>query len=283
MKRKTTNKKYNEAYFKSIMKFAEEYDLDGALREFSKYIQAYPKDASGYIYYADTLLKANRLEEAEAILDLIENRIHQKEFTHDLTNFGIIKSKLLLCQKKYKECYEFLTNHFPYFQKESHCAFVKRALAFLKKQLGLLTFSDCYCEDYFINQIFSYNKDKAIEHIKLHQNSLEEVQFKSDFPIELIYDLLRQKLPNEYKYIKSGFTESYIVKYDANGYCDNRLVNFIEVITLQDSSEIITMYPYENKEKRKYIDITPKREENTFTRKRMSQIDKFNQRYSKQK
>ena len=88
-------------------------------------------------------------------------------------------------------------------------------------------------------------------------------------------------LSNTYRYIESGITDSYIFKYLANGYVNNKLVDYLEVITLQNSNDIITMYPYENRERREYIDITPEIEFSTLKHQRVSQIDKFNARYGK--
>jgi len=88
-------------------------------------------------------------------------------------------------------------------------------------------------------------------------------------------------LPIEGRKMFSGnFKNSYIFKYENCGIQGEKTLNYIRVIALQDSDEIITMYPYENIANLKYIDITPRiKEPSKQLVKRMSQIDKFNQRY----
>ena len=79
------------------------------------------------------------------------------------------------------------------------------------------------------------------------------------------------------------FKNIYVFKYDHNGIYNGKSLDYFEIITLQDSNDIITMYPFDNKNGFPYIDITPKIEvEDDYRKvKRMSQIEKFNQRYFK--
>ena len=79
---------------------------------------------------------------------------------------------------------------------------------------------------------------------------------------------------------KGFITNSYIFKYDSNGRIDNKLVDFLIVIALYDSNDIITMYPYKNREKVEFYDLNPELDiEESPKLKRVSQIAKFNQRY----
>ena len=87
-------------------------------------------------------------------------------------------------------------------------------------------------------------------------------------------------LKNKNKVYNGSICCKHIFKYELCGHVDGKLVDFFEVVTLKDTNEIITMYPYKNKEKRECIDLTPVVKEEPKV-KRLSQIDKFNQRYSK--
>lgn len=73
----------------------------------------------------------------------------------------------------------------------------------------------------------------------------------------------------------------YLFRYEFNGRCDGKIADYIEVITLHSTHEIITMYPYHSNERIECIDVTPSIEDELPKVKRKSQIDKFNQRYSK--
>jgi hypothetical protein len=91
---------------------------------------------------------------------------------------------------------------------------------------------------------------------------------------------------DNYPSMYSGiFKNFYIFKYDYCGMLSDgkTKTDYFKVITLQHSNEILTMYPVSNDFKTPFIDITPIQEEDCSNKlvKRMSQIDKFNQRYGK--
>ncbi len=275
--RPKAKKYFNEAYFKSIVKLAEEYRLQEAISEYQKYIKAYPEDVSGYTLYADALIKANRLEEASGILEHASDIINKKTPGVGSDYLMMIKIKLLCCQKKYKECYAlFSKNKHVYINSGKS---LKKLSLFLRKKLGFLCEADYQNLDYFSKQILDYSEDKALEHIKKHLDSGESSVFIDTFPVEEMYAKLREMLPLEGKVIASNMTDLYLFKYIASGYVSNRLVDYFQVITLQDSNEIIAMYPYENKERRSFIDLAPALEEEPLALKKVSQIEKFNRKY----
>lgn len=272
----------NIEYFLKIMKLAEEYKLEQAIKEYQKYIQNYPKHLNAYVFYADALIKANRLDEAEYVLSqvIITPRTPNK----DIENLTMIKIKLLCCKKKYKECYELLLQNINiYFQRKSHFVLL---IKFLKRELGILNESDISrFKGYLFQQLYDYNEEKALAHIQEHHIFDDEdsiSHFVKDFPLKEVYYKIRKMLPLENKIITNGVKELYVFKYDANGHVNNKLVDFIQIVTFQDSNDIITMYPYENEERAFFIDISPVLgEEEGIKLKRVSQIDKFNQRYGK--
>lgn len=235
-----------------------------------------------YIFYANALIKNNQLKEAEEMLKKAEGLLSGKTSLLTYEDFIMVKVGLLCHQKKYQECYDLFQKHIRFFY---HRKWIFTGLiCFLKRELHILTSEDYERgTGYLVNQILSYEEKKALEHIKKHQSKEEneQLQFVKDFPLENIYYEIRQKLPSARKYISNTCADSYVFGYRANGHVESKLVDYIEAITIANSNDIITMYPYENRERREYIDITPEIDVSSLKRQRVSQIDKFNARYGK--
>lgn len=276
-------KYYHDTYFRKIINLTQENRYEESINEFQKYLNTYTKDVNGYVYYANILIKMNRLEEAEVVLNTIENMIEKTTSILTCEDFMRTKIFLLCVQKRYQECYQMLQDNIAVFFKRKW--FHQGLLYYLKKELRLLASSDYkQITVYLHSQILSYNETAAIHHIKKHQDiqTEEELQFLENFPLQEMYYYFRKVLPNNKKYIEDCISNSYVFQFNGNGHVYNKLVDFIKVITLPDSNNIITIYPYENLEKREYIDITPELDE-PLKRKRISQIDKFNRRYGNEK
>jgi len=159
-------------------------------------------------------------------------------------------------------------------------------LMFLKSKLGLPHSINHNSYTYEVNQILSYNEQEAINYIKKNCNTKNPkmiIDFYDDFPLEEVYYQIRSILPTEDKMFNDIIYNSYVFKYANNGSVNGLSVNYIRVITLQGSNDIITMYPYRNKEKLPYIELKKNEilEEDYSKVKRLSQIEKFNKRYQK--
>lgn len=276
-----SRKIYHDVYSTKIIKLSAENQLDKAIYEFQKYLKTYPYDFVGYVFYADTLIKFNRLEEAELVLKEAENIINSKTSPLSIEYYNLFLIKLWIHQKKYVESLELL--------KRNKETFIHndweydRALLFLNKKLGL-EYEDLMQDtlSYSLHQLISYNEEKAIRHIKKHSNNKNNIvnKFVPDFPLEELYYKLRNILPLQDKFNTDLIVNSYYCKYLACGHEGTDLVDYIKIITFADSNEIITMYPYKNAENYCHIDLTPNMDDN-LKLKRMNQIDKFNQRYNR--
>lgn len=275
-------KYYHDTYFQKIVKLVRENRYVEAINEIQQYLNIYTKDVEGYVLYADILIKINHLEEVECVLNRVENIIEETTPILTYEEFKRVKIFLLCIQKKYQECYLMLRDNISLFYRRKWSFY--GLMCFLKRHLNKENCRKHKENSYLINQIFSYDEEKAILHKKRHRHNLnhEVFHFADKFPIENVYYYFRKNLPNEKKYINDEITNSYIFKFINSGHAGNKMVDFIKVITLLDSNDIITMYPYENKERREYIDITPELDE-PLKRKRISQIDKFNRRYGNEK
>lgn len=153
---------------------------------------------------------------------------------------------------------------------------------FLKYKLGIIKDDkDNFKFSYFYEQLFDYNEEKAIEHIKLHlyENDKKKLQFIFDqnINIEELYENIKPKI-NDINPYNSTLVDKYILSFDHNiGTCNNKETNCIEVVTFSNTKDIITMYPifnelglnFKNKKAKKLIktDISK------------TGIDKFNLKY----
>lgn len=272
-------KYYNKEYFLRILKLVHAKLFDQAIYEYQKYLEKYPNDCCGHAYYADALIKSGRIEEAREVLDnVVVLPSTPKQSLDDLVIFNI---KLLCCEERYSECLELFMDNINIFEKRDlpHL----EILMFLKKKLNLLGDVDYSGYNYKVDQITAYSEENVLSCIKnCRLNPLREghLVFNDNFMLEDVYYKLRTLLPCDGA-IRDNILEcSYVFKYECCGKVNGKNVDYIEVVALQNSNDILMIYPYENKEKMSCMDLTPKHEEPAKL-KRLSQIDKFNQRYNK--
>ena len=149
------------------------------------------------------------------------------------------------------------------------CQFAK---TFLQKQLNLeITYdSDLYS----VNQIVEYSREKAIEHIKSHTEANKDKKvhsvFSSNIDLEKLYDYALSHI-NEETFYYNNFMDIYLLEYPNVGISRDKKADYIIVVTLPNSKDIITMYPHDKQNVRI--------NRNTPKVKKMSRIDKFNQKY----
>lgn len=142
-----------------------------------------------------------------------------------------------------------------------------------------------YNESYFVRQIANYNPDLAIKHIKNnHFNKENKTLFNPEVNIEELFKNIK-KIIEDNKDANSvvGLAEAYNIYYPnigKNSESDYYNLNYITVGTVYNSSDIVTMYPTNNFLLCEALPF-PKKEESVKELKRVSQIDKFNQRYGK--
>ncbi len=139
---------------------------------------------------------------------------------------------------------------------------------------------DYYNDNYTIKQIKNYDFSLALDHIKRHTVESDyyksRIVFDSHIKIdELANDIITELDEDTLKYC--DIFNHYIVEYEGAGRNDEIEANYIEVITLLNSKNIITMFPVtsDNVFSSCKIDKEPKKI------KRKSQIEKFNERYTK--
>ena len=274
---------YNNDMYNEISALKKEKKYYETLDAYRKYVEIYPYDTTAVIMLASFAMDLGFIEEAENLV----NNITITKNTYNFDEIVYAKIKLLCCQGKFEECYKLLQENYSLLYNKRKDFY--SILLYLQKKLGLPINIDIEKYSYTMKQILNYDEGRAIHHIGQHKsiNEDENNRFKNSFSIEDYYYYFRHILPlKDYPRLFNGiFKNIYIFKYEDNGFNNKgKSLDYIQVVTLQDSNQIITMYPFSNKENYPYIDITPKKEEEKTSNvlvKRLSQIEKFNQRYGK--
>ncbi len=127
-----------------------------------------------------------------------------------------------------------------------------KLLIFISKKLNIFIkkydYNNCsYSYSYTIDQIINYDEIDAIEHIiDRHINSKYNGKsiFNNNIDIYKLFKNIKENLNEENRKAELDFQDIYIIKYENVGINGE---NYLKVITLPDSKEIITMYPIRTK------------------------------------
>lgn len=270
------HKYYNDKDFLLISTLTKKRKFEQALAECEKYLIKYPYDVSAYSKCADLLMKFGNLEEAAEIINYASIISKTPEISKKEIKYN--KFKLYCYLGKYEECFEMLKNDFS--MLEDRKINTTEIFIFLKKKLGLLMCDNYKGSGYKIEQIANYSELSAIECIKKYHehNTDRQSYFNENFPIEQVYYQIRNMLPLEEKRYEKIIENSYFFKYIDNGKVCDSPTDYIKVHTILGTNDILTMFPFRYNNRIDCPDITPKIEENVKV-KRISQIEKFNQRY----
>lgn len=261
-----------------------------------EYLEKYPLDYSAYPYYSSTLVTLGDFESGEKILDYLKEKIEKEEnFKKFIKNpekkqifeqnlyFSTIK--LLCYQKKYQELYDVY--------KKKQIKLKNRDLGavwfFVKKQLGKIDNIKRNDYTYLFRQIIEYKESDFKDHIKKHlsdnndniDSTISSV-FVPNFPINDVLFEIKKYIPSEKRLLWGFFDDIYYFKYDGCGRVNNKLVNYFKVVCLTDTKDIITICPVSGSDDLPYIDLNYMIKEDDTKVKRISQIDKFKNRYKMQ-
>lgn len=257
------------------MKYVKSRKFDKALRLLVPYCEEYRHDYSARLLLLHTLLNLGCLTEARIVLETTHVNHDYPERIFDSLYYATVK--LLILEKKYQECLEFLISHDNKFRDANEMYYVR---AFCKKRLNETTYSAEFA-DYTYQQILDYSEKRLLDYIAQNHFNYENVQkaFQEDFPTNEALEIIKGKLsfaPKTYRGLY--FYETYY-KCDNCGVVNNRRANYIYVSTFNDSKNIAIIYPTLNEENAEYIDINEYFIPESSKVKILSQIDKFNLRY----
>ena len=229
-------------------------------KRLEKYINNHKTDISAQITYVRVLITLGRLEEAEMVLDNIEELlaeakasgcINPEQLSQNEINYLVAKIRLLGFQGKYKDLYDLYKGNIP---KVSGLTELDVALCWAKKQLGM---DKHHKRSYKYNQIKHYSEAAFLEHIKKHLLSDDVASFLPSFPLFKIIEAIKkevssanaQALNYNFPYCK------YVFKYPKCGKVRDREgkiweVDYFVVVAHYgtENPEFITMCPARNDE-----------------------------------
>lgn len=149
---------------------------------------------------------------------------------------------------------------------------------------GEVTSTDGY--NYRDRQIANYSKSSAVDHIHYgHSKKMapaNEGSFHENADIGQLMEEIKYQLTDE-NIVTINILSKYKIQYENIGEFNGRQLDYLVVVTIPHTNEIITMYPTNEylEEQIEEIEI-PKKEEPEKQKviKRESQIEKFNRRYN---
>ena len=279
---KTTN---NSVAINQLAALAEkEGDIEAATFYYEEGLRISENNAYSYNGLARIAKIEGRYEDAEMYYNkIIEISKYYKEPQRqkrlEIGITGLVE--LEIKKENYQKAYDYLLS----LNGQEESQLKRQTIFYLKNKLNLLTKKEKEYQilKYDEKQFLNYDKKRAIDHIRLHQKEIgnsKHTLFLEEINIEEIYEIAEEEIKNK-KPIKSTLTETYIVELEKNiGILNEKLTKKIYVITEVNTKNIITMYPvpsyYNSKNKEE-----DKNEYKGRQRTRMSQIEKFNQKYSR--
>lgn len=115
---------------------------------------------------------------------------------------------------------------------------------YLKYKMGITGYKTNK-EGYLINQIKNYNQEEAINHIeKRHKNqNISQSVFSKNLNISKLYKNIKENFDNM-TLIETGICDKYIYDTGFNiGTANDENTSFIQVVTICNTQDIITMFP----------------------------------------
>lgn len=292
-------------------------DLDGAMVIFkdllnNEYIEPYKKKEVE-LSIARVLMYQSKLDKAESLLNRLKenNEIFPGVADSFLIDIQILRKNYDLAKEMIIEKGDDLESLFKYMNISIHetnfdkarCIFekikficnknsyinkefsirIKKAETFLnnidKKETDDF---DIYSTQYLANQIRNYKEEDAIEHIKRHYDSDKDYNnFNKEIDINELFIYMKNNLSEE-NFIINKMLDVYLIPYENVGHNNNSSLNHISVNVLPGTKNIITAYPsgkYITYEERDNDEEVEEINNDKPKVKRMSQIEKFNQKY----
>lgn len=259
---------------------------------YEQYLDKYPNDYSAYLLYCSNLIILGKLEEAEKVYNYFEKR-HMNDNNLKGTekekrikeSMIFTKIKLLSYQEKYEELYKFCARNKNIILENK----MNDAYFYSKKMTNRLDLSRRDENSYLFSQIVNYDEKEFLEHIKKHRQSEEGIAqnecstiFSYDFPVNKVIQEIKRYIPSDKKLLLGFYDNIYYFKFDSCGRVDNKIVDYFKVVCFNGTNNFITMCPVIIDENLPYQDLNYLVNEDNFSKeKRMSQIDKFNQKFFK--
>lgn len=251
-----------------------------AKSEIEKYLAKFPNYDWGYIMHANILIILGEVQKANEVLNALEEKVKSNERLSEKlrelysSKITYLRLRILAYNKNYDILYNFFSKNVEFIVKE------KLASEWLYTRIITGNLNNEIIPGYVANQIANYNEVYFKNHIQKHfgAKTQENSVFSEIFPLEKVLEYLPNYLEQPglfYDY----FTDKYIFKLDGCGSASGIDTDLFEVITIHGTDNIINMYPTLEGTYTNSIDLNPILNKG-YSRK-LSQIDKFNQRYKR--
>ncbi len=275
-KAKYKNSIYSNTYIERINSLIRKHQYSHALMEFQKYFQTYPNDPAIYYNYSHFLMTIGDFKQAKEIIEKTENKDLSIQNNLYLKK---VKLRLLMLEGKYFEALEFI-NEYSEIIKYGNL----EEKAFVYKITGQdMEFAN-EKDTYTMHQILDYQEEALLDHLQKHLNvELNESDciFTPKFPLKEIIEYVKSILPTDSCNYQT-ILNVYYFKYQECGHVGKYYTDFFQVSAMNNAThDILTMCPCVQPEYFGYTDLDPifKKEKEEPKLKRVSQIDKFNQKY----
>ena len=156
----------------------------------------------------------------------------------------------------------------------------------MKKQLGMeINVKESVYKDYIKRQILDYNEEEALNKISTRENKIVENDsyFNNNVNLKYLFDIAKESIKEGKKVNTEEMLEIYYFGVSNIGYINNNTCNFIKVVVIPNTNNIISMYPTTqvdyNYISNINIDYDKLFEKNNKV-KTISRIDKFNKKYN---
>ena len=222
------------------------------------------------------LLKGN-FEKAEQYFSSLDiQNGNARDFYDEYYRLALIKFRL----KKYDETLIILNRleeNLDVYEVSDMAYEIKRIKLYIYKKLNK-DYSKINDYTYSEKQIISYDINDAIDHVmNNHYYNPRISKFNDNINIEELFNTIKDKMNDENVTYDSLF-DKYMVKYPNIGInMDNESIHQILVLTLPNTKDIITMYPCDGTES--VFNLEELEEKAKPKVKRLSQVDKFKQKY----
>lgn len=260
---------------------AKKYDI--FVKESAKYLEIAPKDINMRFMRAKALRLLNRFEESIKELKFVLNLECD---SYALAELYYIYYYLNM----YNEAIELLPVIYKTKCINSYSVSISEMI--MKKQLGM----DIRAKKgdkcaYIRSQIFSYSTSSALDHIKSHLDETQDSSssFNKDINLEYLFEVVRKNIKNSKKVNKEEILEIHYFGISNVGYYNDDICNFIKVVVIPNTDNIISMYPILNTDYSYKSDCPLNLDcdyEKLFNKpksnvKNLSRIDKFNNKFKR--
>ena len=265
-------------------------DVIGARKCIEQYIKVYPNDYTGWFFYIEVLITLQEYELAGEILKRICDKYKKdpinKNKPRKMKYFEQIeeqtKIRFYLATHQYDDALDYIE----YAESLKNYQQLELKIYCMNK-LGIKT--NTSSETYNCRQMINYSEQDTLNEMRQRiaisnndpYNYYLEKRFSEDFPLEKVFEEVKKRLSDDNKLCFGYYNDIYIFKYDLCGRVDGKIQDYFKASCFHDTHDIIILYPTFNCENLPYVDLNYLNKTENPNQKRLSQIDKFNKRYTK--